>query len=938
MRLFNHRYETNELLGSFIDDHPLLNNGTLLIQVFSGIMDKNAIQPVLDLLKARFPNAALIGATTAGEIMDGVMSSSRIVISFSLFDATDVIVRYYPKSDYATGEQAAQEVLSKRTKACIVLSEALKSDAESFLEGFSSVRSDVMIAGGNAGDDLTFMRTYIFEGDTIHEEGVVIAVLDSDVLQVNNFYSLYWTPIGKVMTVTKADKNIIYEIDGRKVKELYTYYLGAETVERIPASAIEFPLVKIEDGVQIARSLIAQTEDGGFVYAGHFKTGDKVRFSIGNVEDILNHSIDIRNDIAACPAEATYIYSCSVRKLFLQEQLNYEFGLIEQVAPTAGFFTYGEFFHAPADNKLLNITTTTLSLSESGEVHWDGENKNGHTYRHTMLKSLTHLVNKTQSELDDTIRFLDQYKMVLDESSIVSKTDAKGLITYVNDAFCNISGYTRAELIGKNHNIVRHPDTPEELFVNLWQTISSGKVWKDTFKNLSKDGREYYLKSVIAPIFDDNGEIIEYISARADVTDLITKDLIIERQLKDTLTGLRNRTAFIDDLENAAEEVTLVLLNIDHFSTINDIFGYEVGDRLLKAFAEQVDSILDHERIYRISVDEFAIICHDWRTDDEVQEIIPGHINELENHKYRIGEYELSVNLSGGVAMGRKKEVYNQAHMALKEAKEENVKVVFYNDNSALKEKMRNNILLTNKIKSAIDGDRIVPYFQGITDNLTRRIVKFESLIRLIEENGNVMSPYGFIEHAKKTKMYDQLTRIMITKTFAAFEQNDFEFSFNLTHHDIVSETTRMFLYDTLMTSPAADRCVFELVESEGIQNYELICDFIKTVKQHGAKIAIDDFGSGYSNFNYLSKLDVDYIKIDGSLIKNLTKDKDHLLTVESILFFARRKGIKTIAEFVDDTAVFDKLVALGIDFSQGYLFSKPNPQIISTIPPLHFS
>ena len=101
-------------------------------------------------------------------------------------------------------------------------------------------------------------------------------------------------------------------------------------------------------------------------------------------------------------------------------------------------------------------------------------------------KALTHLINVTQHELDENITFLDQYKMVLDESSIVSKTDDKGIITYVNEAFCEISGYSRDELMGKNHNIVRHPDNSPEIFKDLWDTIRSGKVWKNTFKNFSK--------------------------------------------------------------------------------------------------------------------------------------------------------------------------------------------------------------------------------------------------------------------------------------------------------------------------------------------------------------------------------------------------------------------------------------------------------------------
>jgi len=481
--------------------------------------------------------------------------------------------------------------------------------------------------------------------------------------------------------------------------------------------------------------------------------------------------------------------------------------------------------------------------------------------------------------------------------------------------------------MGKNHNIVRHPDNSPEIFKDLWDTIRSGKVWKNTFKNFSKTGKEYYVKSVIAPIFDERGQIVEYIAARMDVTDLIMKERIIQRQLTDELTGFKNRTALFADLENSSKEPTLVVLNIDRFSNINDYFGYAAGDDLLRAFAKNIDELIEHHHLYRISGDEFVFICFD-EFSNELKEHIVGYVNNLESRKFKIGTYDISVKVSGGVAHASKSEVYNLAHIALKEAKEKRAKVIFFNDNRALSEKTHNNIMMVNTIQSAIEDDRIIPYFQGIVDNKTRNITKYEALIRMIDENGKVISPFLFLEHAKKSKLYDKLTQIMIAKTFDVFETLEYDFSLNLTLHDIISKETRTFLYNALEKSSAANRLVFEIVETEEIENFNEVIEFIKTVKYYGCKIAIDDFGTGYSNFSYLSKLDVDYIKIDGSLIKNINDDMDHLLTVESILHFAQKKGIATIAEFVEDEAIYAKLVELGIDYSQGYLFSVPSATV----------
>ena len=931
MQLINHKYETLDRLQAFVERHVAGHGGRLFIQIFSGVTDRGVIEPVLELLHAKLPDAHLIGATSAGEIMNGKMASETIVIAFSLFEHASVATRHFSHAGFDEGVRAAQEMVGDDTKVCIVLSEGLKSDSESFLEGFASVRGDVVLAGGNAGDDLSFSRTCIMEGDRLYDAGVVVAALGGEGLQVHNAYSLYWTPVGKEMTVTRAENNVVYEIDGMPVEELYTHYLGAESVARLPASAVEFPLIKEEDGVQIARTLIGTDENGGFIYAGHCHVGEKVRFAVGNVAEVLDHSVEIRDEIASHPAEATYIYSCSVRKLFLHDHLNYEFGQIESVAPTAGFFTYGEFFHTASANRLLNITTTTLSLSETERLP-ETKTCEREVRMPGMLKLLTHLVNVTQGELDESIAFLDQYKMVLDESSIVSKTDARGIITYVNDAFCEISGYRREELMGRNHNIVRHPDNPPSLFRELWGTITDGRVWKGTFKNRAKGGGEYYVKSVIAPIFDEEGAIVEYIAARVDVSELIAKERIIRRQRKDALTGLKSRAALLGDLAESGPETshTLVLLNIDRFSDVNDYFGYEVGDDLLRAFASRFSGQIDHDNIYRISGDEFALICSGDRFDDGVRNHILTHLEGLQRHKYEAGDYEISINLSCGAAYGSSGELYKLAHMALKAAKEKGERIVFYNDDEALSEKIRSNILMTEMIKSAIEEDRIVPYFQGIVDNRSREVVKYETLIRMIAPDGKVISPFFFLEQAKRSKLYDTLTRIMIAKSFETFEPLGCEFSINLTLQDILTAETRDFLFERLEASAASNRLVLEIVESEGIERFDEVAGFIKAVKTCGCKIAIDDFGTGYSNFSYLTKLDVDYIKIDGSLIKNITTDGDHLITVESILHFAKKKGIATIAEFVEDEAIYAKLVELGIDYSQGYHFSVPSPEIRS--------
>jgi PAS domain S-box-containing protein/diguanylate cyclase (GGDEF)-like protein len=567
-----------------------------------------------------------------------------------------------------------------------------------------------------------------------------------------------------------------------------------------------------------------------------------------------------------------------------------------------------------------------LSLSESDALHVSKDVK-FLTHKSSMLKSLTHLVNVSQDDLNISINNLNQYKLILDNSSIVSKADLEGNITYVNDEFCKVSGYTREELLGKKHSIVKHPDTRNEVFQKMWKMITSKNIWSSTIKNRKKNGDSYYVKSVIMPLLDENGEISEYIASRTDVTELIKKEKLIKAQFEDELTGLHSRGALLHDLLVKPDSyASLILINIDRFSDINDYFGYETGDELLRVFAKKLQN--GHQKAYRISGDEFALLC-EHELNDENRNEIASMLIDLETSEYQLFEESISIFLSCGVSYSKKKELYKLSHIALKKNKYSNEPVTYYNDFKDLENKIKENLDVILRIKEGLKYDRFVPFYQGIADNKTKKIVKYEALIRLKCDDGRIEPPFFFLEHAKKSKLYTKLTKVMIKKTFEKFADLEYEFSINLLLQDIESPKVIKCLVDNLEKYQCGKRVVLEIVESEGIYNFDLVSKFINMVKSYGCKIAIDDFGTGYSNFSYLAKLDIDYIKIDGSLVKDIDKDLVQMATVESILHFARKVGIKTIAEYVENEIIYNHLYDLGVDFSQGYYFSKPQEELL---------
>jgi len=931
VKLINYSYETLEALEHFARSYFKPNNH-LLIQIFCGNTDRNIIQNILPSLKKIFPKSVIIGASTAGEIKSGRIKTGTIQISFCSLEQSVAKSYYFPEVDVKSGYDAASTILEKNTKICIAFACPFgKDDSEDFIEGFNSVRADIPLAGGNAADEFLFKSAFIICEDKILDQGIVIVTLSGQKLHINTNYSLAWTQIGKEFTVTKADKGTLYEIDHQPIQEIYQHYLGDDVLHKLPNSAMEFPFVKTCDDIDVCRSLIGANEDGSLQFSGHLNKGEKIRFAIGNVEEIMDRAVLIQEQINEKPVEAIFIYSCSARKLFLEKQLNYELGRLEQIAPTAGFFTYGEFFHSKNKNHLLNVTTTVLALSESDYVvsHTLGEKPEVNC---STLKSLTHLVNTTQHELDVNMNFLNQYKMALDECCIVSKMNLEGELTYVSEPFCKVAGYSKEEMLGKTHRMFRPSDADPTIYKELWDTIRAKKIWKGIVKGVDNNGGLHYLQNTVMPIFDETGNTLEYICAHFDITDLILKEKLIEQHFKDELTGFGNREALFHRLRMDESPKLLVLLNLVGFSEINDYLGYDVGDDLLIQIAEFLMNTFDNHSdvVFRINGDEFAILLveYDHKMFHTLREKIKRMIRNLENKVFMIKGYEVVVRLNVGVAEGQTDDIYMQSHIALKEAKTHNQAIMFYESNETLKVKTKQNLQVIQKIRSAIENDRIVPFFQGIYDNKLHKITKYEVLMRLQEEDGTYLSPYHFLDQAKKTRLYEKLTKIMIHKSFEYLKDFDVDFSINLTKGDILSSSVKECLYETIKKYQCAHRVILEIVESEGIENFSEITTFIHEAKQLGCRIAIDDFGTGYSNFAYLVKLEVDFIKIDGSLIKDIDTNETSAMTVETIISFAQKMGYGIVAEFVDRMSVQEKLQSLSVDYSQGYLFSKPSPTI----------
>jgi diguanylate cyclase (GGDEF)-like protein len=422
-------------------------------------------------------------------------------------------------------------------------------------------------------------------------------------------------------------------------------------------------------------------------------------------------------------------------------------------------------------------------------------------------------------------------------------------------------------------------------------------------------------------------ENIEEIDSIKDVFNSML-DSIEHQFYFDTLTGLENRRRLTEKLEER-HNIFLMIINIDSFQEINDLYGEPAGDLILKEFAQFLKEIMPkQEGLYRLHSDEFAHICTSGMDLNEFK-IFVGLVSEKISQKsFNIDERsEVSLSATIGVSYGSEMLLVN-ADIALKLAKKTKKNFLIYDETMAMTKEYEKNFDWTKRLKKAIEEDKIVPLFQPIVDTKTQEIVKYEALMRMVDDRGLFIAPIHFLELAKKNKLYHQLTKIMIKKTFEKFETLPYFVSINISVEDILNKEIYHYIVTALEQSAIGHQIVFEIIESEGIENFDQVLEFINDVKQYGAKISIDDFGTGYSNFEYLMKLRVDYIKIDGSMIKNIDSDKNSQMITTSIVSFAKNMNIKTVAEFVHSKNVFEKINELGVDYSQGYYFGEPTELI----------
>ncbi len=438
--------------------------------------------------------------------------------------------------------------------------------------------------------------------------------------------------------------------------------------------------------------------------------------------------------------------------------------------------------------------------------------------------------------------------------------------------------------------------------------------------------KEYLLEAI------DIG-VDKYVLKPIDIAKLlqVMSQSLIYHELKDLytdrLTNLPNRNRLKKDLNNYNMNL-MALLDVDEFATVNDLFGEDIGDTILFELSVRLKTFFNVENflIYRTGADKFAIISKNNNLElEEFYNLCKTFADKIEKESILIDEDEIDINVTIGIAQGSGEKAFKHSQRVIKYARRRLQRIMIYTEEFKIQQSFEDNIKWIKQLKIGFRENLFQAYFQPIVDTNTKEIYKYEALIRYITKEGNEIAPYHFINVAKKTKLYPNIIKIVIKDAFRLIKEKSKRVSVNISFDDIASEETTSFIYDILeQNKDLTEFLEFEILESEEISDFSEVSKFISKIKKFNCVVGVDDFGAGYSNFNLLTLLDIDFVKIDGSLIEKINTSKELEIIVNTIANFSKEFKVKTIAEYVSNEDVYNKIKELKIDYCQGYYFDRP--------------
>lgn len=560
-----------------------------------------------------------------------------------------------------------------------------------------------------------------------------------------------------------------------------------------------------------------------------------------------------------------------------------------------------------------------------------------------------------QRQINEERRRYLSLNEVIGQHEVFCITDDHGVITHVNNKFCEISGYSREELVGKTHRVVSSGVHPKAFWRNLWNVLGRGEAWHGQICNRSKHGALYWVEATIAPFSFSPREPDAYVAIYTDVTTRKQyEDRLEDVAWTDRLTGLANRSLCFERIQKAIGRCqedpefrfAVLMIDVDRFKLINDSFSHDYGDRFLKKAADRLRTTIrpveqntpsvSGTTVARLGGDEFLVFLEDCSEPDKVLATCNQILQQFET-PLPVDDHSCRSSVSIGVVMSSAHytsadEVLRDADVAMYQAKARG-KARYVLFDASMQAAVRNRHQLENDLRLAIGTDQLFVVYQPIVGLEDGRTIGVEALVRWKHPTRGLISPVEFIPIAEESRMIltlgawvlKEACREFVRWRKAAPDTSPKYVSVNLSPIQFVDPTLHDMIERVLEETEIPPRELqLEITESELMQDPRAAREIMRKLKARGMRLAMDDFGTGYSSLSCLHEFPFDVLKIDRAFVKNLHENRDYVALLHSVVSLAENLGMSCIAEGIEDEEQLAVLQAMGCSSGQGFLFSRP--------------